>query len=219
MLKTLVSFELIAVFFITPVLIAFGWLPAPFMTLFLLGAIIPASFWMKKQNHHSRFWRGTDVTTEKTYALKLLVRFAFITAITIVTVYFYLPDRFFYLPSTHTSTWLIFIGLYCLFSVYPQELLFRKYFSERYAILFRHSLHLKFANAATFGFVHIVFQNGVAIVLAALAGWLFASTYEKTKSLRLVCLEHSLYGVLIFSVGMDGYFIHHSNPFFMETKY
>jgi len=39
-------------------------------------------------------------------------------------------------------------------------------------------------------------------------GWLFGGTYRRSRSLGLVCLEHALYGDLIFTVGLGQYFFH-----------
>ncbi len=39
-------------------------------------------------------------------------------------------------------------------------------------------------------------------------GWLFADTYRQSRSLWLVCLEHALYGDLIFTIGLGTFFYH-----------
>jgi CAAX protease family protein len=45
------------------------------------------------------------------------------------------------------------------------------------------------------------------MALTQVGGWFFAQTYWRTQSMRLVCLEHTLYGSLIFSVGLGVFFL------------
>ena len=35
---------------------------------------------------------------------------------------------------------------------------------------------------------------------------MFATTYQRYRSLALVCLEHAIYGCLIFTLGLGWYF-------------
>ena len=62
------------------------------------------------------------------------------------------------------------------------------------------------ASAIVFAYAHILFINPVAPVLSLLAGYFFASTYAKYKSLALVTIEHALYGNMIFTLGLGYYF-------------
>ena len=41
-----------------------------------------------------------------------------------------------------------------------------------------------------------------------LGGWLFARRYQRTRSLLTVSVEHALYGVLIFTIGLGDLFYH-----------
>lgn len=118
--------------------------------------------------------------------------------------------QLFDLPRTQPRLWLGILAFYPLFSVYPQELVYRALFFARYRPLFSSARATAAASAAAFGFVHIVFQNWPAVLLTLLGGWLFADTYARTYSLRLVWLEHALYGGLMFTVGLGRYFYHGS---------
>jgi CAAX protease family protein len=60
-------------------------------------------------------------------------------------------------------------------------------------------------NAALFAFAHIIFRNRVAVIGAFFAGLLWATTYLGSKSLRVVSLEHALYGNFLFTLGMGHY--------------
>jgi membrane protease YdiL (CAAX protease family) len=63
------------------------------------------------------------------------------------------------------------------------------------------------ASAAAFGLAHLVLWNPLAVGLSALGGWMFASTYLRTRSLPAVCWEHALYGVALFTIGFGRYFV------------
>jgi hypothetical protein len=45
-------------------------------------------------------------------------------------------------------------------------------------------------------------------VLSAAAGWIFARRYQQTRSLLATSIEHALYGVLAFTVGLGDLFYH-----------
>tara|TARA_Y100000588_G_C13721833_1_gene697629 strand:- start:57 stop:272 length:216 start_codon:yes stop_codon:yes gene_type:complete len=61
-------------------------------------------------------------------------------------------------------------------------------------------------SALAFCIAHILFINWVAPVLGLAAGLIFALTYQKTKSLLLVSIEHGLYGDALFFVGLGWFF-------------
>jgi membrane protease YdiL (CAAX protease family) len=102
--------------------------------------------------------------------------------------------------------WILVMVLYPLFSVYPQELIYRSFLFHRYRSVFRTAAARIVASALAFGYVHIVFGNWIAVLLTLFGGLLFAYTYHRTKSLLMASIEHVLYGQLIFTVGLGSYF-------------
>ena len=48
----------------------------------------------------------------------------------------------------------------------------------------------------------------LAVALTLAGGWLFARCYQRTRSLFVVCVERAAYGLLIFTVGLGGFFHH-----------
>jgi uncharacterized protein len=118
------------------------------------------------------------------------------------------PDLLFMLVKDSPRIWVLVLVLYPLFSVYPQELVYRAFFFHRYRELFRNRWVMIMTNAAAFSFMHIVFQNWVAVIMTFVGGLLFAHTYERTRSLTAVSLEHALYGCYIFTIGLGRYFYH-----------
>jgi len=113
----------------------------------------------------------------------------------------------FHLPRARPAVWLGVVLLYPIFSVYPQEIMYRTFFFHRYARIFRQPATRIVANALLFGWAHLIVHNMIAVLLATAGGLLFASTYERARSTLLVTVEHALYGDFLFSVGLGGMFV------------
>ena len=136
------------------------------------------------------FWKQTII--------KLLV-IALIT-----TVFVWVTDKktLFNVLLNKPGLWIMILFIYSLFSVYPQELIYRTFFFQRYAELFKSNNLLIFINAIVFSLGHIFFRNTLVLVLTFLGGLLFAVSFNKTKSTLLVSVEHAIYGCWLFTVGM-----------------
>jgi hypothetical protein len=104
--------------------------------------------------------------------------------------------------------WAVVMVAYPVASVYPQGLLYRAFFFERYSGLFSGKWTLIVASAAAFAFLHIIFRNWLAVGLTFAGGLLFASRYAETDSLATSSFEHALYGCWLFTVGLGQYFYH-----------
>lgn len=115
-------------------------------------------------------------------------------------------ELLFGMPRTNTGLYLAIMLLYPLFSVYPQELMYRAFFFHRYAMLFRTPMSMIIASALAFGWAHVIFENVLAVALSTVGGALFAWTYHRSKALSACWLEHSLYGDWLFTVGLGWYF-------------
>ncbi|WBB68149.1 CPBP family glutamic-type intramembrane protease [Micromonospora sp. WMMD812] len=119
-----------------------------------------------------------------------------------------MPHRLFELPREAPLIWLAVMVFYPLLSVYPQELIFRAFLFHRYGPVFGTGTGLVAASAAAFGFAHIIFGNVWSVLLTLAAGWLFARRYHQTRSLLATSVEHALYGILAFTVGLGDLFYH-----------
>lgn len=118
-----------------------------------------------------------------------------------------MPGMFLALPRYRPRLWLTIMTFYPLMSVLAQELVYRTFFFHRYGPLFGDRRRLAIAtNGALFGFGHILFMNWVAVLGTFALGVLLAWRYERTRSYWAVCLEHALYGWLVFTVGLGSYF-------------
>jgi uncharacterized protein len=115
------------------------------------------------------------------------------------------PRSLFAFPRHRTSIWLLVMVLYPL-SAWSQEIVFRTFFFHRYGHLFATARRRILASGLIFGWAHVVVNNLAAIPLAAVAGLLFASTYERSRSTLLVSIEHALYGDVVFTVGLGSLF-------------
>ncbi|MDQ0316502.1 CPBP family intramembrane glutamic endopeptidase [Amorphus orientalis] len=149
-------------------------------------------------------WRATFLKPPPLRELaSVFALFVPVAALVALVVWWVLPGRFLMLPRYMPELWLTIMIFYPLASAASQELIYRVLFFHRYEALFRGHLGLMIAaNAVLFGAAHILFGNWVAIVLTTLGGILFAWRYERTRSFWPVWLEHSLYGNLVFTIGL-----------------
>ncbi|UCF66713.1 MAG: CPBP family intramembrane metalloprotease [Acidobacteriota bacterium] len=131
----------------------------------------------------------------------MLPRMVVVTVLLVGILLSWQPQRLFDFPRRAPLLWAAVMVGYPLLSVFPQEVIFRAFLFHRYRSLFSDRRYLVAASAVAFGFMHIVFENWVAVALTLAGGALFASTYRRTRSLLPVCVEHAVYGCLIFTLG------------------
>lgn len=115
------------------------------------------------------------------------------------------PLHWFDLPINATDEWLMLLVLYPLLSVLPQELIFRTYFFHRFKTIFPNKLLRIYVSALLFGFAHIVYASWIAVLLATIGGLIFAYTYAYTRSTLAIVVEHSVWGLWLFSMGLGHY--------------
>lgn len=141
-------------------------------------------------------------------ARRLLLRFIPFGLALILFMWVNIPDELFSLPQRSLVMWATIMVLYPLLSVLPQEIIVRSFFFRRYKSLFWDAAAMRIASALAFGWMHIIMCNWVAVVFSMIGGLLFSDTYDKTKSLAVVCFEHAVYGCFLFTIGMGHYFFH-----------
>jgi len=113
--------------------------------------------------------------------------------------------NWFTLPLNSFSDWLLLIVLYPLLSVLPQELIFRTYFFHRYKRIMPKKGVRIIVSATVFALAHIVYANWIAVGLAFLGGLLFSYTYAQSRSTFVCVIEHSLWGIWMFTLGIGSY--------------
>ena len=158
--------------------------------IFVLLRIEKQKFKLSKHLNWSLFWKRT--------ALQLVV----ISIITTAFVYYTDIGNLFNVVLNKPKLWLFILFVYSVFSVYPQELIYRTFYFKRYQSLFKNKWFFILVNAFVFSIAHLLFKNTLVLVLTFIGGALFAITFSKTKSTFLVSIEHALYGCWLFTVGM-----------------
>jgi membrane protease YdiL (CAAX protease family) len=193
------SLELLMIFVLIPLSFAFNYAPIIKLiigvlgfsyTLYVLFKIEKIKIRIKRNSNWKAFWKST--------LIKLLI----IAVITILFVWFTDAKNLFTVLLNKPKLWALILLFYSLFSVYPQELLYRTFFFQRYKNLFKNEKLFIFINALLFSMAHLFFRNALVLFLTFIGGFLFAITYKKTKSTFLVSIEHSVYGCWLFTVGM-----------------
>jgi membrane protease YdiL (CAAX protease family) len=116
------------------------------------------------------------------------------------------PEHFLKFPQDRPGIWAIMMLLYPLLAAYPQEIVFRGFFFERYKSLLPNENALLLINGLSFGLAHALYGNWLAPVLATAGGVLFGYRYLRSSSLVLAGLEHGFWGNLLFSSGWGWYF-------------
>lgn len=138
----------------------------------------------------------------------VLRRFVASTALATIIVALWKPTFLFSFVCERPAFWAFVMVAYPIFSVIPQEIIFRSFFFQRYGRVFPSTLAMIIASGLMFGAAHLIFQNWVAPLLCVIGGIFFAHTYAKTRSLALAVVEHALYGCMMFTVGLGPYFYH-----------
>ncbi len=137
---------------------------------------------------------------------QVLFHFTVATPLLVAFSMVYEPESFFAFPRDHTGAWVAVMLLYPLLSVLPQEIIYRSFFFHRYEEWLGNTWMVLAVSAFSFGYMHAIFGNYVAIILSWFGGMIISRTYAQHRSLALACLEHSLYGCLVFTIGLGRYF-------------
>jgi len=158
--------------------------------LFVLLRIEKNQFKISDNLNWKQFWKQT---------LLKLIGIAIVT-----TLYMWIFDssNLYSVIRNKPMLWVVILFIYSLFSVYPQELIYRTFFFQRYEGLFKSEGLFILINAALFSLAHLFFRNALVMLLTFLGGILFALTFKRTKSTLLVSIEHAIYGCWLFTVGM-----------------
>jgi membrane protease YdiL (CAAX protease family) len=158
--------------------------------LFVLLRVENNQFKIAKDLNWKLFWNQT--------LLKLLA----IIILTTIYVWWFDKTNLFSAVLNKPLLWLAILFIYSVFSVYPQELIFRTFSFQRYEGLFKSKALFIFINAIVFSLAHLFFRNTLVLAITFLGGLLFGLTFYKTKSTLFVTIEHAIYGCWLFTVGM-----------------
>lgn len=192
--------ELTVFFIIFPVFLAISEIP---VQIKLFSSLIPLSFIILKSIIHR------EILFKKSTQLKPVnfwknVGFRSLVIIFIAFTYLKItdPGSLFIAVRTKPDLWIKMILVYTFLSVIPQEFIYRSFFFHEYKGINSSPKKLYLYNAIIFSIAHLMFHNWLILLLTFAGGYIFADTYAKTKSLFWVCVEHTIYGSLLFTVGM-----------------
>jgi hypothetical protein len=198
--------EFLLIFLAMP--LAYRFLPLRIPALPLLWAVAGYAGWQLLRDprfNRTHLWNAGALPA---HLGSLLALFIFVALLLWLAVRWFAPHLLWSFVRQHPAFWAVVMVAYPVLSVYPQGLLYRAFFFERYRFLFPGRWEMIVASAVAFAFLHIIFRNPIAPAFTLVGGLLFAFRYEQTGSLAASCLEHALYGCWLFTVGLGSYFYH-----------
>lgn len=191
--------ELFIIFILVPVSFAIDYPIWIKMVIGILGFIYVVFVLLRVEKNTFRIAPHLKWSTFFKWTLIQLVLIAILTTL---YMWFVDPANLYIVVLNKPLLWLGILFVYSFLSVYPQELIYRTFFFQRYQSLFKSETLFIIINATLFSLAHLFFRNGLVIILTFIGGILFALTYKKTKSTLLVTIEHAIYGCWLFTVGM-----------------
>ena len=192
-------FELFLLFVLIPISFAFDY-PLLIKAILAVSGFVYILWILKKAEDISfKIAEGLDW---KIFWKRTLITFLLIAIVTTSSVFRVAPENFLYVPLKKPGLFVGILLVYTVLSVWPQEIIYRTFFMNRYDGLFRSKKLFIFVNAILFSLAHLFFRNTLVVILTFLGGLIFAYSYLKFKSTTLVCIEHAIYGNWLFTVGM-----------------
>ena len=203
--KGLLWAELCALFVALPLLYYFQIIRVPKIPLLVgLALVALGILWKTPDYNRQSLFHG--LRGYEKFIKPILIRSALLFTLSVLIIVLVDARLLFQFPRNQPLVWAAVMLLYPLLSAYPQEVLYRAYFFQRYQKILPNEYSLLLVNAAAFSLLHIVFDNAVAITLTLPASLLFASSYVRSGSLLIPSIEHALYGCIIFTTGLGRFF-------------
>jgi hypothetical protein len=188
--------EFICLFIGLPIFLSLpipGWIKISTVLIALVYIILIAhnngwlSFSAFKPNGHRSKWLWLRLTS---FGIISLVLFAI-----------YRPSDLFKPLINNFPLWLFILFIYTILSVLPQEWIYRYFYMRRYNIPLLQGPTGIIINGLVFSLAHLFLMNGIVLFITFIGGCLFFWSYQRSNSLRAVCLEHAFYGLWLFSIG------------------
>ncbi|MBD3385424.1 CPBP family intramembrane metalloprotease [candidate division KSB1 bacterium] len=202
--KILLIAEFLVLFISFPLVVYTEWFFIPRIPALIVVSIYSLFILLRDKTFRSKKLINLDFN--KRQLRTVMIRAAAVFFVLTILTWYIKPELLFTFVKQRPIIWLVVMCLYPFFSAYPQEILYRAFMFHRYKYLFAKSAVMILVSTATFSFLHIIYDNSPAIVLTLLGGYLFSKTYDKSKSLTLVSIEHALYGMIVFTTGLGTYF-------------
>ena len=190
--------EFILLFFVLPIGLA---LPLPItlkLTAVGISILYVVIVFIKKRNFARMQFEEPNIIY--IFRVAILAILLFVAGAIIINMY--QPELLFKVVKEQPLLWLTILFVYTFLSVLPQEIVYRKFFLDRYYILFESKRMLYFFNIICFSICHLFLHNWIVLALTAIGGCFFLYTYEKEKNIWWTSFEHALYGNIIFTLGL-----------------
>jgi hypothetical protein len=199
--------EFILLFFGVPWAMTRRWLPRQPIPVLLIASLACIFYLLRAADFdRARLWNGAVTLGEARVIATIVVTLAPLLAL---AAWLLARDEMFMLVRERPLLWLAIMVFYPVVSVYPQELIYRAFLFQRYAPLFSSQAAMVTASALAFSFAHVLFRPPwVAMGTCLVGGAIFAAHYAASRSLAVVCVEHAIFGQLIFTVGLGRFFYH-----------
>lgn len=196
--------ELFTLFVMLPLTFRLGFVPlAPIPALWVLGLYCMAQLLPDAGFDRRKLWNPRPLGK---CLPQIFLMFAAGALIVAAGIYFIAPGLLFNFIRRDPAFWALLMALYPVLSVYPQGIVYRAFFFERYRPLFPNPATLIAMSTLAFAFAHIIFRNPIAVGFTVIGGAIFAWRYYETGSLLTSSFEHALYGCWMFTIGLGDYF-------------
>ena len=133
---------------------------------------------------------------------KYFLYFIFFDIFLIISMIILFGDDFFLndldLTKYHFTSFLLLF--YLLFSVIPQEIIFRFLFFYKYKDYFN-KFEILLLNSLVFSFCHLIYFDIYILLFSFFGNLLFTFNYMQNKSLLMVIVEHFLLGQTLIILG------------------
>lgn len=151
--------------------------------------------WISKKHQYFKAKKTKVSVNDKRIFLKqLVIKFLLIVISTSIITWMYYRYDLFNAINQNPVKYFIFLGVYIIFSVLPQEFVHKKFYFLRYQSIFQHKWKLILINSFVFSLCHLFFENLLVMIITLIGGVVFSLSYYKLESFKLICLEHGLYG-------------------------
>ena len=169
--------ELILIFIAIPVSYNFNYSPILKLIIGVFGFIYVTYVLLKVEKNKFSINKNLNW---KTFWKSTLIKLLIIAIITSVFVWFTDSKSLFIVVINKPKLWIIILLFYALFSVYPQELIYRTFFFQRYKNLFKNEFIFILINAALFSLAHIFFKS--SLVLDSYFYWRYSFCLHISKN-------------------------------------
>lgn len=173
-----------------------------------LGIGVIALIYVTIISHQYNYFKSSDTifssSQKKIYLKHLVIKFFSIALLTSLIIIIFYKENLFNAPQNNLGKYFVFTGIYVILSVIPQEFVYRKFYFQRYKTLFKSDKQLILINTLVFCLGHLFFSNLLVLVITFVGGLLFSLSYMSHKSFKWICIEHSLYGLWLYTIGLGG---------------